>query len=64
MTQFLIRRFAIVIPMLFAMTFMVFAIIQAPKGDFMESWIAQLEAQGTPADENEAEESEEAVGSG
>ena len=55
MTQFLIRRFAVLIPMLLVMTFMVFAIIEAPKGDFMESWIAQLEAQGTPADENEAE---------
>ena len=55
MTTFLIRRLVVVIPMLCAMTFVVFAIIQAPKGDFMESWIAQLEAQGTPSDENEAE---------
>ena len=56
MTQFLIRRLVVVIPMLCAMTFVVFAIIQAPKGDFMESWIAAMEAQGTPADLDQAEQ--------
>ena len=55
MTQFLIRRFAIVIPMFIVMTFVVFAIIQAPKGDFMESWMASMEAQGDPADLRAAE---------
>ena len=55
MTQFLIRRFSILLPMLFVMTVVVFAIIQAPPGDFLESYIEGLEAQGDVVDIAEAE---------
>ena len=55
MTQFLIRRFAILIPMLIGMTVIVFGIIQAPPGDYLESYIAGLEAQGELVDPAEAE---------
>ena len=55
MSQFLIRRFAVLIPMLFIMTVVVFAIIQAPPGDFLQSYIEGLEAQGEAVDLAEAE---------
>ena len=55
MTQFLIRRFAILIPMIFLMSFFVFAIIQAPQADFVDRYIASIEAAGDRVDSGEAE---------
>ena len=55
MTHFLIRRFAIMIPMIFLMSFGVFAIIQAPPADFVVNYIASIEATGDRMDSGEAE---------
>lgn len=55
MLQFIFRRFLIFIPMLFLMSVVAFAIIQAPPGDFLTDYIAQLQATGELADESEVE---------
>ena len=55
MLQFIIRRLFIFIPMLFLMSVVAFAIIQAPPGDFLTDYIAQLQATGELADESEVE---------
>ena len=55
MIQFIVRRFLIFIPMLFLMSVVAFAIIQAPPGDFLTDYIAQLQATGELADESEVE---------
>ncbi len=55
MLQFIIRRLLIFLPMLFLMSIVAFAIIQAPPGDFLTDYIAQLQATGELADESEVE---------
>ena len=55
MLQFIFRRFLIFIPMLFLMSVVAFAIIQAPPGDFLTDYIAQLQATGELADESEVD---------
>ena len=55
MLQFIFRRFLIFIPMLFLMSVVAFAIIQAPPGDYLTDYIAQLQATGELADESEVE---------
>ena len=55
MLQFIIRRLFIFLPMLFLMSVVAFAIIQAPPGDFLTDYIAQLQATGELADESEVE---------
>lgn len=46
MLQFALRRLALFVPMLFLTSIVVFAIIQAPPGDFLDDLVAQLAAQG------------------
>ena len=46
MVQFILRRLALFIPMLFVMSIVSFALIQAPPGDYLTDYVAQLEAQG------------------
>jgi len=46
MLQFILRRLALFIPMLLLMSVVSFALIQAPPGDYLTDYIAQLEAQG------------------
>ncbi len=55
MLQFIIRRLLIFIPMLVLMSVVAFAIIQAPPGDFLTDYIAQLQATGELADESEVD---------
>ena len=55
MLQFIIRRLIIFIPMLFLMSVVAFAIIQAPPGDFLTDYIAQLQATGEVVDEGQIE---------
>ena len=53
MLQFLVRRLGLFIPMLFVMSIVSFAIIQAPPGDFLTDYIAQLASAGEMVDESE-----------
>lgn len=46
MVQFILRRVALFIPMLFVMSLVSFALIQAPPGDYLTDYISQLQAQG------------------
>ena len=55
MLQFIIRRTFVLIPMLFLMTIVAFGIILAPPGDYLTSYIAQLEASGDFLDQAEVE---------
>jgi peptide/nickel transport system permease protein len=51
--QFVIRRVLWLIPTLIAIAVVSFVIIQLPPGDFMTSYIAQLESTGTVLDASE-----------
>ena len=53
MIQFLIRRFTIMIPMMALMSVVAFGIIQAPPGDYLQTYIAELSATGDYVDSAE-----------
>ena len=55
MTRFLIRRFSILIPMAFAMSIVAFAIILAPPGDYLQTYIESLSSSGVFVDTAEIE---------
>ena len=46
MLAYLVRRILIMIPTLLAISLIVFVIIQLPPGDYLTSYVAELEAQG------------------
>ncbi|HVF63734.1 MAG TPA: ABC transporter permease [Casimicrobiaceae bacterium] len=50
MLAYIIRRLLIMIPTLIAISVIVFIIIQLPPGDYLESYIAELQAQGESVD--------------
>lgn len=52
MLRYSIHRLLVMIPTLIAISIMVFVIIQLPPGDYLESYIAELQAQGESVDEN------------
>ena len=56
MTRFLIRRFSILIPMMFLMSIVAFAIILAPPGDYLETYIESLSSSGVFVDTAEIED--------
>ena len=49
MITYIIRRMLLMIPTLLVISLLVFIIIELPPGDYIESYIAQLEAQGEQA---------------
>lgn len=55
MFQFIARRLMIFFPMLFLMSIVSFAIIQAPPGDFLTDYVARLQSTGELVDESEIE---------
>ena len=50
MLSYVIRRLLIMIPTLISISIIVFIIIQLPPGDYLESYIAELQAQGESVD--------------
>jgi len=46
MFGYVLRRLFIMIPTLLVISFLVFAIIQAPPGDYLSSYLAELQSQG------------------
>ena len=46
MLRYLVQRLFVMIPTLLVISFLVFAIIQAPPGDFLESMIAEQQSRG------------------
>ena len=51
MLRFILRRFLLMIPTLIAISIVSFIIIQAPPGDFLTTYVAQLTARGETVDE-------------
>ncbi len=53
MIPILIRRFLILIPMLFVLSWLIFVIVELPPGDYLSTYIMALEAQGIRAQDAE-----------
>lgn len=51
MGKYVIRRILTMIPTLLVISMLVFVIIQLPPGDYLESYIAELQSQGESVDE-------------
>jgi len=52
MLSYIVRRLFVMIPTLFAISFITFVIIQLPPGDFLTTYIAELQSQGEAVDQN------------
>ena len=50
--KYIIHRFLMMIPTLLVISLICFIIIQLPPGDYLESYIAELESQGESVDQN------------
>lgn len=50
MLAYTLRRFLVMIPTLLVISFIIFVIIQLPPGDYLETYIAELQAQGEAVD--------------
>jgi len=50
MLRYVVQRLLLMIPTLIAISIIVFIIIQLPPGDYLESYIAELQAQGESVD--------------
>jgi peptide/nickel transport system permease protein len=50
MFRYIVHRLAIMIPTLLVISFVVFVIIQAPPGDYLSTYIAELQSQGAAVD--------------
>ena len=51
MLAYIVRRLLAMIPTLLVISVLVFVIIQLPPGDYLESYIAELQSQGEAVDE-------------
>ncbi len=51
MLRYFVQRLMVMIPTLVIISMLIFAIIQAPPGDYLETYMAELEAQGEAIDE-------------
>jgi peptide/nickel transport system permease protein len=52
MLSYVVRRLFVMIPTLLAISFITFVIIQLPPGDFLSTYIAELQSQGEAVDQN------------
>ena len=50
MFHYVFKRIAVMIPTLLVISFIIFVIIQLPPGDYLETYIAELESQGESVD--------------
>ena len=55
MIRYIIRRFLLMIPTVIAITVLSFIIIQAPPGDYLDAYVAQLRALDQIIDDAEVE---------
>ncbi len=55
MLAYTVHRIVIMMPTLLAISFVVFVIIQLPPGDYLESYIAELQSQGEAVDPQKIE---------
>ena len=52
MANYILKRILMMVPTLFVISVMVFVIIQLPPGDYLETYIAELQSQGESVDES------------
>ncbi len=52
MIGYILKRILVMIPTLIVISILVFAIIQLPPGDYLETYIAELQSQGESVDES------------
>jgi peptide/nickel transport system permease protein len=52
MLRYVVQRLFVMIPTLLVISFLVFAIIQAPPGDYLESMITEMQSRGENVDQN------------
>lgn len=64
MFAYIVRRVLLMIPMLFAISILSFAIIQLPPGDFLTSYVSQLRQQGDIVDQTQIDALRERYGLG
>ena len=55
MFHYVFKRIAVMIPTLLVISFIIFVIIQLPPGDYLETYIAELESQGESVDREKIE---------
>ncbi|MBL8707938.1 MAG: ABC transporter permease [Rhodospirillaceae bacterium] len=55
MLRYLIQRVLVMVPTLLIISFLIFVIIQAPPGDFLETTLAELQSRGENMDQNQIE---------
>ena len=55
MFHYVFKRLAVMIPTLVVISFIIFVIIQLPPGDYLETYIAELESQGESVDREKIE---------
>jgi peptide/nickel transport system permease protein len=55
MVGFILRRFVLLVPLMFVITIVTFVLIQLPPGDYLTTYINQLEASGTQISDAEIE---------
>ncbi len=55
MLRYIVHRLLVMIPTLLAISLIIFVIIQAPPGDYFESYIAELQSQGESVDQAKIE---------
>lgn len=53
--QYILRRIVIMVPTILIISALVFAIIELPPGDYLESYIAELQTQGEKVDQKHIE---------
>ena len=53
MIGYIVRRVLLMIPTLLVISMIVFAIIELPPGDYLESYVAELQARGETVNEDE-----------
>ena len=62
MLSYLVHRLLIMIPTLLAISALTFIIIQLPPGDYLETYIAELESQGESVDVEKIQQLKEQYG--
>ena len=50
MFTYILKRLGVMLPTLLVISFIIFVIIQLPPGDYLETYIAELESQGESVD--------------
>jgi len=64
MLQFILRRILLMVPTIFVISIIAFAIIQLPPGDYLTTYVAELQATGETVDEATLQQLQQRYGLG